>query len=248
MNFILDAEQIDLEDYSGASIYLDACFILTFLDKSDSRRSDVARVLDMWADYPDVILGMSNHTVTEVINRIFQMCILGSLQVYHENNKLINQTRDGYEKLNAQEKEQLVDLDSARYLFGLAKNEEILRFYKKEISVNVVDLIKRAKSDEMKRDKLNVFYHIAVNKFEAFINSMRSQLGFKVEILDSREDPHYQVAKAAMRITQLDITDAFHLAIAQSNDYNFLATLDSDFIHNLYSNSTSLSMKIIKVA
>jgi hypothetical protein len=46
MDFIIDGEKIDSEDYSGASIYLDACFILTYLDKSDKRRPDVARVLD----------------------------------------------------------------------------------------------------------------------------------------------------------------------------------------------------------
>ncbi|MCC3359129.1 hypothetical protein [Bacillus sp. REN16] len=63
MDFIIDGEQIDFEDFSGASIYLDACFILTYLDKTDSRRTEVARVLDVWADFEDVVIGISNHTI-----------------------------------------------------------------------------------------------------------------------------------------------------------------------------------------
>jgi predicted nucleic acid-binding protein len=248
MDFIIDGEKIDSEDYSGASIYLDACFILTYLDKSDKRRPDVARVLDTWAEYPDVTLGISNHTVAEVINRIFQMLILGSLQIFHENNRLINQTKDGYEKLTPFQKEQLVNLDSARYLYSLAKKEEILRLYKKEVNVNISELIKMAKEHEIKRKKLDTFYNIAITKFESFINCMRSDLDFTVEFLDSMAEPDYQVAKTNMRFLQLDITDSFHLAIAKSNDYDFLATLDSDFIHNLYSTLPELSMKIIKVA
>lgn len=83
MDFIIDGENLDSEDYSGASIYIDACFILTFFDKSDDRRLAVANALDIWAQYEDVALGISNHTVTEVINRTFQMLVLGSLQEYH---------------------------------------------------------------------------------------------------------------------------------------------------------------------
>jgi hypothetical protein len=96
MDFIIGGEQVDQEDFSGASIYLDACFILTFLDLDDNRHPEVARVLDVWSDHPGVILGVSNHTVAEVINRLFQIKILGTLEVYHQNNKLINQTRDGF--------------------------------------------------------------------------------------------------------------------------------------------------------
>lgn len=249
MDFIIDSEQMDSEDFSGASIYLDACFILAYLDKTDHRRYDVARVLDVWSDYEDVVLGMSNHTVAEVINRLFQMRILGALQVYHENNKLLNQTKNGYEKLNAQKKEQLLDLDGARYLYGLAKKSEILKLYNKEVSVKISELIKLAKEDEKNRSKLDVFYNVAVDTFEAFVHCMKEELHFRdVEILDSLAQPHYQIAKSNMRIMQLDIIDSFHLGIAQHNFYDFLATLDSDFVHNFYSKGPASSTRIIKVA
>lgn len=247
MDFIIDAEKIDSIDYSGASVYLDACFILTYLDKTDNRRSEVARVLDLWSDTQNVKLGLSNHTAAEVINRLFQMLILGALQVYHENNALLNQTKNGYDKLPEQKKQQLINMESARYLFGLAKKEDILRLYQREIRINVGELVKLAKEDEKNRSKLDVFYNLAVNIFEAFIFNMSNELGFKVEILDSLETPHYHTAKANMRIMQLDIIDSFHLAIAQANNYNFLATLDGDFIHNFYPQPPT-SMKIIKVA
>ena len=51
-----------------------------------------------------------------------------------------------------------------------------------------------------------------------------------------------------MQITQLDSTDSDHLAIARINDFDYLATLDSDFVHNYYSNVDGLAMKIIMVA
>lgn len=248
MDFIIDGEQIDSEDFSAASIYLDACFILTYLDKTDHRRIEVARVLDVWADYDDVTLGMSNHTVAEVINRLFQILVLGSLQVYHENNQLINQTRNGYQQLQEVDKQKLLDLDSTRYLYSLAKKSEIMKYYRKEININTAELIKLAKVDEGKRSKLDVFYNAAVSSFSAFITSMRDELEFNVEILDSLADSHYDMAISNMRIMQLDIIDSFHLAIAQENDYDFLATLDSDFVHNFYQKNPSLSTRIIKVA
>ena len=150
---------------------------------------DVARVLDTWAEYPDVTLVISNHTVAEVINRIFQMLILGTLQIFHENNRLLNQTKDGYEKLSTFKKEQLINLDTARYLYSIAKREEILRLYKKEVNVNISELIKMAKEDEIKRKKLDIIYNIAITKFESFINCLRTDLDFTVELLDSRADP-----------------------------------------------------------
>jgi predicted nucleic acid-binding protein len=251
MDFIIGGEQVDQEDFSGASIYLDACFILAFLDLDDNRRPEVARVLDVWSDHPGVILGVSNHTVAEVINRLFQIKILGALEVYHQNNKLINQTREGLNKLSSERKMRLLDLDGARFLYGLAKHEEIIRFYNKNVnvSVNVMDLIKLAKKDEVNGNKLDAFYQAAVDTFEEFVQKMTDDLGFEaVEILDSTADISYPAAKVFMQQFQLDITDSFHLAIAQENEYNYLATLDGDFVNNFYSRGTSLSTRIIKVA
>jgi len=251
MDFIIGGEQVDQVDFSGASIYLDACFVLAFLDLDDNRRHEVARVLDVWSDHPGVILGVSNHTVAEVINRLFQMKILGALEVYHQNNKLINQTRDGFNKLSSNQKMRLLDLDGARFLYGLAKHEDIIRFYNKNInvSVNVMELIKLAKKDEDKRNKLDVFYQAAVDTYEEFVQKMVDELGFEVvEILDSTADISYPAAKIFMQQFQLDIIDSFHLAIAQENEYNYLATLDGDFVNNFYSRGSSLPTKIIKVA
>lgn len=246
MDFIIDGEQIDLENFSGASIYLDACFVLAFLDKADPRRMEVARTLDVWAEYEGVILGISNHTVAEVINRIFQMKVLGSLQVYYEKNKLINQTKNGYDQLSEMDKVKLLNLDSAKYLYSLAKQSDILKLYNKELAVNVSNLIKLAKEDSVKRNVLDIFYGNAVDTFEAFVTLMRNEMGFRIEFLDSLANPHYQVAKSNMRFMQLDIADSFHLAIAIENDYDFLATLDSDFLHNYY--PEDLTTRIIKVS
>ncbi|WP_062109423.1 type II toxin-antitoxin system VapC family toxin [Bacillus niameyensis] len=251
MDFIIGGEQVDQEDFSGASIYLDACFILAFLDLDDDRRPEVARVLDVWSDHPGVILGVSNHTIAEVINRLFQMNILGALETYHRNNKLINQTRDGLNKLSFEQRIKLLDIDGIRFLYGLAKREEIISFYNKNINIHVkvMELIKLAKKDEENRKKLDVFYRAAVDTFEEFIHMMTVEAGFEVvEILDSTGDISYFAATVFMKQFQLDITDSFHLAIAQENEYNYLATLDGDFLNHFYSREASLSTRIIKVA
>ena len=249
MDFIIDVDQIDQEDFSEASIYLDACFILAYLDLDDERRPEVARVLDVWSDHPEVILGMSNHTVAEVINRIFQIKVLGALEVFHQNNRLINQTRDGISKLTAEQKQKLVDLEGARYLYSLAKREGIMRFSNKNVSVSLMELIKLAKKDEEKRKKIDIFYQVAVDIFDTFVQQMTDELGFNgVKILDSTAKLSYSTARIYMKLFQLDITDSFHLAIAHENKYDYLATLDGDFVNNFYSKDTSLGTKIIKVA
>jgi hypothetical protein len=69
MNFVIDGGQIDSVDFSGASIYLDACFILAYFDKSDHRRHEVARVLDVWADYEDVTFSPPQKNFFETSNK-----------------------------------------------------------------------------------------------------------------------------------------------------------------------------------
>ena len=83
----------------------------------------------------------------------------------------------------------MINLDTARYLYSIAKREEILRLYKKEVNVNISELIKMAKEDEIKRKKLDIIYNIAITKFESFINCLRTDLDFTVELLDSSADP-----------------------------------------------------------
>ncbi|WP_243290296.1 hypothetical protein [Bacillus sp. FJAT-47783] len=246
MNFIIDAEQMNSENLFKASVYLDACFILAFLDKTDSRRLDVADALDVWAEN-EVRLGYSNHTFTEVTSRLFQMLILGSIQVYHEKKQLLHHTRDGFDKLSDRERTKLMNVDSAKYLYRVAKNEDILRFYKREVSANVGELVKRAKEDQNMRYLLDIYYHSALNIFNQFIRKLKEELEFEVELLSEGFEEN-ELAKVHMQLTQLDPTDSIHLAIARMNGYSYLATLDSDFVHNYYSNIDGLDMKIIKVA
>ncbi|MGN8843197.1 hypothetical protein ACTNDN_10295 [Niallia sp. HCP3S3_B10] len=246
MDYIIDAEQMNNENLFKASVYLDACFILAYLDKTDLRKLDVADTLDIWAEN-EVKLGYSNHTFTEVTNRLFQMLVLGSLQVYHEKKQLLNNTRNGFDKLSDEEKGKLINLDSARYLYRVAKDEDILRFYNREVAANVGELIKRAKEDQNKRYLLDIYYHLALGIFNNFIRKMREELEFEVELLSDGFEEN-ELAKVHMQLTQLDSTDSVHLAIARINEFDYLATLDSDFVHDYYPNVDGLAMKIIKVA
>ncbi|NWK71147.1 hypothetical protein HWX41_19205 [Bacillus paramycoides] len=248
MEFVIDATEMNTHNLSGASIYLDACFVLAYLDRDDYRYDRVSDALDVWSDYENVTLGFSNHTFSEVVNRVFQMLILGSLEVYHHKRNLINQQRDGYNRLREKEKQKLLNLESAKFLYRVASDLDIARFRGGECLTNVGELVKRVKESEAHRHKLNIYYNTAVDIFEKLIYQMQEELGFDVQFLGTDPFSEYQAAKAHMRITQLDAVDSLHLAIARLNDYNFLATLDSDFVHNYYSGAGPLSTIIVKIA
>lgn len=55
------------------------------------------------------------------------------------------------------------------------------------------------------------------------------------------------LALSQMRLFQLEAYDALHYAIATYNGYNYFATLDGDFVHNLYSKNSNAT-KIVKIA
>lgn len=142
--FIIDGGSIAPEKFSGASIYLDACFILSFFDQEDHRHSVVADMLDLWSEQ-DVALGFSTHTYAEVVQNIFKMIVLGSLQAYHDNNRLINQTKYGFDRISERDKNKIGSLDTARFLYRIGKDLIPHFGNRKEIHANVTELIKMAK-------------------------------------------------------------------------------------------------------
>lgn len=244
---IIDANEMKSKDFNGASIYLDACFIITFLDKDDDRQADVIEAITTWAECSDTRLAISNHTVIEVVNRFFHSLILTSIETYHKNNYIINQTPKGYDRLSDIEKAKLGNLETARFIYKVAKETGILQVYRNsKASANVTELIKVAKKDyPNKRYLLDVFYNKAVEMFEVFYANITERLGLFIDILGSTSNEYY-LYDEHMRKYQLEPTDSFHLAVARVNSCDYFATLDNDFISDLYDEKFGIS--ILKVA
>ncbi|UTW70109.1 hypothetical protein KHA80_05395 [Anaerobacillus sp. HL2] len=52
-SFIIDSNDVIYEDFSQASVAVDACFLLAYLDADDSRGDRVAELLDKWSKEKD---------------------------------------------------------------------------------------------------------------------------------------------------------------------------------------------------
>lgn len=248
MSIIIDTNQMQYEDFTGASIYLDACFIITYLDKDDPRRGDVIEALSIWAEHSNTRLAISNHTVAEVINCLFHSLILTCIDTYHQNNFNINQRSSGYEQLSQTVKEKLIDLETSRFIYKVAKATQLLQIYNnRKSSANVNYLIKAIKDDyPTKRHFLDVFYNRVVDIFEGFYLNITQRLEIPIDILPSKE-VDYHLFKVHMRLLQLDPTDALHLAIARLNQCKYFATLDIDFVNERYEKE-EFDIHILKIS
>jgi predicted nucleic acid-binding protein len=239
----------EVETFSQASIYLDACFILAYLDSDHDKSNACADLIDYWSD-EGVTLGISRLTFVEVTNRILQSGILGSIQVYNEHQYVLDTKRNGIMSLPTEERRKLIDVDAARMLYRMAKRENVLKWYNKEISVPVRDLLKQAKQSP-NRGLLDPYYNFAVEVFTGFIFSMTQDFGFQLKILESDPPPSNTDFHATMqyiRLLQLEPFDALHLALANLHGYQYLATLDGDFVHQGYPGIGELTTNILQIA
>lgn len=248
MSRIIDTEQMKKVNFNGASIYLDACFIVTFFDKSDHRQSDVIEALATWSECDEVKLAISNHTVSECINTFFHLDILSTIETYHKYNHIINQRKNGYNSLSQEIKDRIGNLDSARFIHRVAKESGLIETYNnRKASAKINDLIKAVKQDyPQKRELIDVYYANAVSRFNNFLQKIEGNLGFQIQICSSGEEENY-LALSHIRLFQLEPSDAFHLAVTRLQ-CDYLATLDSDFANGNYSNDQDFTTPILKIS
>jgi len=249
MSIIIDTEQMQNMNFTGATIYLDACFIVTFFDESDSRQSDLIESLATWSGFDDVTLAVSNHTISESVNTFFHLDILTTIDTYHRYNSIINQQRNGYQQLSQHIKELIGDLNSARFIYKVAKDTGLLDLYnhQRNASAKINPLIKAIKEDfPEKRDLIDVYYGNAVARFNYFLQKVESNLGFNIQICNSGQT-EMELALSQIRLFQLEPADAYHLAVTHLQ-CDFLATLDSDFVNGNYTNAQGVNAQILKVS
>lgn len=240
MSFVMTYEDALSESFQQASIYIDACFILAYMDSDDPRGDKVCEILQKCHDEGVAKLGISSHVFGEVVHNLFIQEILLPLEIYHQ--------KQSNAKLKSHPDYQLGQLEeSVSFLYNVWKRQ-IRNFYNKKFSINISNLIKSVKADyPSQRSKLQIFYNNAIERYNEFLSHISKD--FHIEFLST--DLNIQnLALSQMRLFQSEAYDALHYAIAIYNDYNYFATLDGDFVHNLYSESSTATntTKIVKIA
>jgi predicted nucleic acid-binding protein len=240
MSFVMTYEDALSESFQQASIYIDACFILAYMDSDDPRGDKVCEILQKWHGEGVAKLGISSHVFGEVVHNLFIQEILLPLEIYHQ--------KQSNPKLKSHPDYQLGRLEeSVSFLYSVSKRQ-IRNFYNKNFSINISNLIKSIKKDyPSQRSKLQIFYNNAIERYNEFLSHISED--FHIEFL-STDSNIQNLALSQMRLFQLEAYDALHYAIAIYNDYNYFATLDGDFVHNLYSESSTSTntTKIVKIA
>ncbi|WP_167577965.1 PIN domain-containing protein [Ammoniphilus sp. YIM 78166] len=212
-------------NFRQASIYLDACFILAFLDEEHPRCNDVSNLVMQWYDMGIDKIGLSNHIYSEVVFNLFKNRIIRVLELSH-----LMATRR--KVLSDEEALEIGDISTANYLRGLVSKDKLERIVnkKKPYHIDVMEIIKIVKVSNKHRVNLSIYYDSAINAYESFVRDLQESFNFETDFLNSDFISQIGASRLSTNFL-LDIYDALHLAIAEQHGYSYLATLDSDFTY-----------------
>ncbi|MDF9843709.1 MULTISPECIES: PIN domain-containing protein [unclassified Paenibacillus] len=242
--FVVFPETLDYQNFEQASVFLDACFLLTLLNDEDDRKPLALDILQRLQDSDGSRIVISNHIVTEVIHNIFKTIIRNVLYIKHRWDQT------GV-KPSETEMALLGDLGTANCLRQIILNhrkENMLNEFLTtgELYFNVDKLVKELKNNFPGfRDGLTQYYIKAVNTF-INLKSDIEEMGFDV-IIGSSTDFEYELALDFCSKFQLESYDAIHLVMAETNGCQYLITFDGDFNNDYYEENYN-NVKIIMPA
>jgi predicted nucleic acid-binding protein len=246
MGFLLSTDDVQKIDFSGASIYPDACFILIFLDTGDFRHAAVRSVWEQFKGQ-DVTIGVGAQTYSEVVSVLLRDTMFKALEEYHKWKDDIN--KKGIQSLNTHVQKRLVQIDAVRWLYKIAKS---LGHTKKTLEEHQIrEITKRAKLDVDNRHLLRHFYNRAYKPYQAFEQGLCSLFGCRFEFLETAESDR-DFAQAIGPLFTMEPADAIHLSVAHTFEYDFFITADRDFVHSYYADlqegQPRPAVKIVNVA
>jgi hypothetical protein len=246
-NVIQYEEALDI-NFRQASICLDACFILAFLDSDDIRGDAVGNIMVKWQNDGINKIGIPYQVQSEVVHNLFKNSVIKAL-VSARKCQLNQLKGKGVRKYPLTLEENLLGQQKiANDLLRFAPKLPVIDIVNgKRAIIPISDILKEYKRTFPElRSSLSPFYKTAIDKMLQFVNTLTTDFGFKVDWLDLDQDI-MDLAESYMTLFQLEIFDAMHLASSQYNYYNYFATLDRDFVHNLYE-SEGISLKIVNIA
>ncbi|WP_052144936.1 hypothetical protein [Halalkalibacter okhensis] len=241
-NIVIEFEEMIDIDFTQASIYMDACFILAYLDSKDARGDKVANIMEKWDKDGIDCVAISNLVMSEVVHNLFKNEIRNVLALTH---KILKREKGRSFTPTAEELDVLNDFETAKRLTSLipkSKLDDLIRTG--QLHYSIEELLKQYKIRfPLDRDPLHHYYNKSVDSYNAFVEG----IGFKVLTPDSGFSTQL-AASSYIKLFQLSPYDAFHLALAAENHFDYLATLDSDFVHNYYTKENIGFFKVLKVA
>lgn len=225
---ILRFEDLNYESFEQASVYVDACFLLAFLDENgDDDGELVERVLVKMQNDNIKELLISNHVFSEVVQHLFIGHIYNVVYLAYRKFHL-------GEDLSNEENGILGDPFVARKLMQLMETRQLERFRQNgQVFIPVKKIIKTYKERYQDRDSLNHYYDSVVQTFNLLFSSISDLFKIEVKYVSSDETTFY-LAQEFMSELQLEVKDSLHLAVAKQHGANYFATLDGDFVHDFY--------------
>lgn len=217
--------------FARSSIFLDACLILSFLDHHDRRHPKVLRMFRKWKRDRIEKIGISSCVFAEVVHNLFLIQIKSAMAL--QRKQTAGQTLTPYESHR---------LGSARLTHHLIQLHT--QRMNQHLPATPSALVKQVKKMPHLRDSLTHHYNLAVSDFSRFLRMMIA-FGFHVEF--PRDHDVLPLASSYIRLFQLDAYDALHLAVSTSHQYDYLATLDNDFVHDFYTR-VQICTRILKIA
>ncbi|WP_034262956.1 type II toxin-antitoxin system VapC family toxin [Bacillus sp. J33] len=225
---VIRIDDFEVGSFQQASFYIDACFLLAFLDESgDDEGELVERALQkMQRENIDCLI-ISNHVVSEVIHHLYLGNIYNVIYIAYRKFKLNHQLKAAEEELlgNPFVAKKLMELVDSRLLKMMQKSVEV--------HIPIKETIKLYKERYKDRDSLNYYYESVVNRFNLLCSSLNELFDIQIKHVPSDEETFY-IAQDFMRELQLEIKDSLHLALAKQYRANYFVTLDGDFIHQFY--------------
>jgi predicted nucleic acid-binding protein len=225
---VIQMADFEVGTFKQASFYVDACFLLAFLDENGDEAGELVERVLMKLEKEDIdCLMISNHVVSEVIHHLFLGNIYNVIYTAYRKFKL-NQ------KLSKAEETLLGDPFVAKKLMELIESHTLNKMRQsQDVHIPIKEIIKVYKERYADRDSLNHYYDTVVERFNLLCSNLGEWFNIRIQHVSSDEETFY-IAQDFMRELQLEINDSLHLALAKQHEADYFVTLDGDFVHNFY--------------
>lgn len=238
--------EIEQLDFSEASIYLDACFIIKVLEDESSLRKKVNSLLAKWSRL-NVDIFLSPFTASEVIHALLKRNIYSAIEM--EYKKTNNMPMSNWEKMRYH------TYPSSALLYHHVEERVLNQFIRAPRSsfIDVASLLKRVKNSckDGELESLSFYYTHAVETFDALLKTWEHLGLTNIHILELSRDI-YDNALVFIQSLLLETNDAFHFACAESlsteDKETYFVTLDRDFITSFNNSNQFFSTNVIRIA
>jgi hypothetical protein len=187
-NVLQYEEALDI-DFGQASICLDACFILAFLDSADQRGDAVGNIMGKWqVDLVDKV-GIPNQVYSEVVHNLFKNNIIKAL-VSARKYQLNTVKGKGIKYNLTLEEKTLGEMKISQDLLWFTPQNSVMDIInRRRTTIPVSGILKEYKRTFIQsRSLLTPFYKSALHTMHKFMDTLTNDFGLKLHLKDLNED------------------------------------------------------------